>query len=300
MPFLLRHILRHKTHLQAIREAGCTALSKRFDKNPAPPRLPGPMIHSSIPPLAPSLIRDYLREVGANEFDYDKVLPAHLFPYWILPAALKSIAAAPYPIHKTLNGGCEIRLNQLIPADEPIVFSCQLEEIRETDRHITFVNRAHSGTASSPDALETVFYGILPKSDVDSPPNPEQPKKVIPEGIELLETISIPQGAGLRFSLLTGDFNPIHWLSPYAKIAGFSNTILQGFGTLAWVMEALNKTVTQGAPTRVEHLAVRFTRPLVLPAEIRLYHAPNGRIFVGNDIGERPYLVGNLTLRDKR
>lgn len=257
------------------------------------------MIYSSIPPLAPSLIRDYLREVGANEFDYDKVLPAHLFPYWVLPAALKSISRTPYPIHKTLNGGCEIRLNQLLPADEPIIFSCQLEEIRETERHITFVHRAHSGTASAPDALETIFYGILPKSNVDSPPNPERPKKVIPEGVELLETISIPQGAGLRFSLLTGDFNPIHWLSPYAKIAGFSNTILHGFGTLARVMETLNKRITHGDPARIEHLAVRFTRPLVLPAEIRIYRAVDGGIFVGTDIGQQPYLVGNLTLRDK-
>jgi hypothetical protein len=239
-----------------------------------------------------------LREVGANEFHYDNVLPAHLFPYWVLPAALKSIAAAPYPIHRTLNGGCEIRLNHLIPADETIVFSCQLEEIRETERHITFVHQAYSGTAALPNALETVFLGILPKSNADQPPDSSRPKKVIPEGVELLETLSIPSTAGLRFSLLTGDFNPIHWLSPYAKIAGFSNTILHGFGTLARVMEAFNQTITNGDPTQVEHFSVRFTRPLVLPAEIRIFRSQDGEIFVGNDIGQQPYLVGKLTLRD--
>src|SRR5690606_17014975 len=45
--------------------------------------------------------------------------------------------------------------------------------------------------------------------------------------------------AGLSFAELTGDFNPIHWSSGYARMVGFKSTILHGFGSFALAYEGL-------------------------------------------------------------
>ncbi|WP_373925031.1 MaoC/PaaZ C-terminal domain-containing protein [Duganella vulcania] len=66
-------------------------------------------------------------------------------------------------------------------------------------------------------------------------------------------------GDGLRFALLTGDFNPIHWCGPLARRSLFGGLVLHDFGSLARSIETL-------APGSYTELDVRFLRPVALPS----------------------------------
>jgi hypothetical protein len=101
----------------------------------------------------------------------------------------------------------------------------------------------------------------------------------------------IPDDAGLDFAKLTGDFNPLHWVGPYAKMAGFPNVILHGFSTMARAYEGLKREAVD-ADESIEVLDVKFTKPLVLPAEVGLFTDDDGGVFVGDAPGESSYMSG--------
>ena len=65
---------------------------------------------------------------------------------------------------------------------------------------------------------------------------------------------------GLRFALLTGDFNPIHWCGPLARRSVFRGMVLHGFGSFVRSYEVLTR---QGVP--FDEIDVRFVKPVPLP-----------------------------------
>ena len=98
--------------------------------------------------------------------------------------------------------------------------------------------------------------------------------------------------AGLDFALLTGDFNPIHWISPYAKMAGFKNTILHGFASMALSWEAIVRERLDGDVTRMKAMDVRFVRPQILPGEVSICIGDDGSVGLGAGPGERATMLG--------
>lgn len=103
--------------------------------------------------------------------------------------------------------------------------------------------------------------------------------------------------AGLDFAKLTGDFNPMHWVPAWARAFGFRNTILHGFGTMARAIEGMNRSLFAGDVDALREVHVRFTRPLVLPAQVGLYVSGN-ELYVGDAPGGPAYLTGNFVTRD--
>ena len=104
----------------------------------------------------------------------------------------------------------------------------------------------------------------------------------------------MPDSAGLDFAKLTGDFNPIHWLAPYARASGFRAVILHGFSTFARSIEALNRSRFAGDPSKLTVIDARFSRPLVLPARVGIYVTNDGGIWVGDAPGGGAYLEGRF------
>jgi acyl dehydratase len=264
--------------------------------------LPGPEIHATLPPRPRDLIRDYVRFCGGEPTRYKHTVPPHLWPQWGFPLAGKAIAKVPYPLHKILNGGCRVEVAAEIANDEPLEVSARLLSIDENERRAVLESEVVTGTAANPRAIVATMYAIVPlgarKSDKSGGKKPE-PERV-PLDAEELARWKIPSDAGLAFAMLTGDFNPVHWIPPYARAFGFRNTILHGFGSMAKAWEGLVRSRYGGSVTAIREFDVKFTKPLVLPAKVGLYlqatedQPSTDRFWLAVAPGASPYLSGTV------
>ncbi|MCE9579112.1 MAG: hypothetical protein K8W52_38675 [Deltaproteobacteria bacterium] len=283
--------LRHQ--LPVVASLGATALGALRPRHGAPPPTPGPELTRTLAPRSPELVRAYLRTVGGDPGAYRGVLPPHLFPQWGFPLAARTLAGVPYPLHRVLNGGCRLEIHAPLPADEPLHVRAQLMAIDDDGRRAVLQQRVTTGTASAPDALVATLFAIvpLPKAGAggDAPRAPKQVVRVPDDAAELAYW-RLGADAGLAFATVTGDINPVHWSRRYARASGFRGTILHGFATMARAIEGVIRTRLAGDAARLRVWDARFTRPLVLPAQVGLY-AQDGHAWVGDAPGGPAYLA---------
>lgn len=312
-----RHILHQGRSIVLLGEIALYAALDRF-RTPAAglPELPGPELNVELPPRPADLIRDYVRHVGGDPASYRKIVPPHLFPQWGFPLAARTLRGLPYPLLKVLNGGCRLEVRAALPAGEPLVVSARLESIDDNGRRAVLQQRIVTGTRSVPEAIIGDLYAIVPlgrgqsdEQETDKkaasgqiagqggkPRRDDKSSQRVPQDARELAYWKLPAQAGLAFAMLTGDFNPVHWVRPYARAFGFRSTILHGFSTMARTFEGLARGVLAGDPSKLELLDVRFTRPLVLPARVGLYVAQN-QVYVGDAPGGPAYLAGSFKTR---
>jgi hypothetical protein len=197
-----------------------------------------------------------------------------------------------------LNGGCRMVIHRTMPVDEPLEVSAQLVGIDDDGRRAIMHLRLMTGTRSAPDALEVDFQAVVRLKRGGSGEG-TRARPTVPEDAELLARWSLDGRAGLDFALLTGDFNPIHWVPMAAKAAGFGSTILHGFASMARSVEVLaarHPTVQGPSGLGLRAIEVRFVKPLVLPAEVGLYRQGQA-LSVGPAPGAEAFMVGHYALR---
>jgi acyl dehydratase len=298
-----KHILSQGPVLTSLGGTALAALRQRLGWG-APsvaPSLPGPAVSATVAPLPPDLVRDYVRHVGGDPSAYRGAVPAHLFPQWGFPPAAKTLRGLPYPLAKVLNGGCRLEVRGELPAGQPLLVSARLEEIDDDGRRAVLHQRVVTGTAATPELVIGHLYAIVPlggkPTDRSVGKRPERrPPARVPDDAEELAYWRIRDDAGLAFAMLTGDFNPVHWLPPYARAFGFQSPILHGFATMARAIEGLHRSLLADATRQIAAFDCRFTKPLALPARVGLY-VKGGEVFVGDAPGGAAYLTGSLTLR---
>jgi acyl dehydratase len=282
-----RH-LRHQ--LPVIASLGGTAIAAlRKTKRAAPAE----EIVQTIAPRPRELVRDYVRHVGGDPSAYKHTLPPHLFPQWGFPLAARTLAGLPYPVARVLNGGCRLEMRAPLPADKPLTVRARLLDIDDDGRRAVLRQQVITGTDETPDALIATLYAIVPLA---KGAEKKQPVRV-PDDARELAYWRIAPDAGAAFAALTGDVNPIHWLAPYARAAGFKNPILHGFATIARAFEGLVRARLAGDPRRLRTLDARLTRPLTLPAQVGLY-TRGGDLWVADAPGGPAYLAAAYTTED--
>lgn len=286
--------LRHVRHqLPVIAAIGRTAITAALQtKSSGPAGLPGPELTAKLPPRPPDLVRDFVRHVGGDPSAYRTTLPAHLFPQWTFPLAARTLEGSPYPIARVLNAGCRLELRRPIPTNEALNVRAQLAGVDDNGRRALLRQRLVTGTLSAPDALVADLFALVPLKSGEKSEKREPPR--VPVDARELAFWRLPADAGLSFAALTGDFNPVHWLRPWAKAFGFRSTILHGFATLSRTIETLNRSVFAGRVDRLATIDVKFTRPLPLPAKVGLY-LEGHTVFVGDAPGGAAYLTGSFT-----
>jgi acyl dehydratase len=302
-----RHILRQGPVLGALGRTAFLALKQRVSSAPPPPAAtPGPDVYKARPPLPRTLIDDYVRHLGGDPRAYKGEVPPHLFPQWCMPALARTLEGLPYPLLRVVNGGCRVRVQGRIADGEPLEVRARLQDIDDDGKRAVLHQHVTTGTRSAPDALAIDFYAIVPLANrggngsrVTGEPVPAPVKKErarVPEQAREIQRTRLRADAGLAFAKLTGDFNPIHWLPPYARASGFPNVILHGFGSLSLCWEALNKNLFGGSVHAIEVFDVKLARPLVLPHEVGVY-VLGGEMFVGDAPGGPAYLTGTFNAR---
>jgi acyl dehydratase len=298
-----RHVLQQGPVLRALVE---TAMAASRPRPSTPPPLPGPVVHGTVPPRPRQLVEDYVRHLGGDPAWYRNTVPAHLFPQWGFPLLARTLRSIPYDLRKVLNGGCRIEMHQALPASEPLELDAVLESIDDNGSRAVIQNHLVTGTRSTPRAIDAWMYAVCPlKKGGDAKSNGKggKEKPRVPDDAREIGWWSIEPRDAVDFAVLTGDFNPVHWLPPYARAAGFRSTILHGFATLGRAIEGLNRNRFLGDVSRLATIDVKFVRPLVLPAEVGLYVRDPGRsspaeLFVGAGPGGAAYLTGTFTERE--
>lgn len=295
-----RHVLRQGPMLAMLGKTAARALAQRVKTAPASQVvIPGPEFRRDFAPLPDDLLDQYVAHVGGDPRAYRGVVPPHFFPQWAMPVAADALADLPYPILRVLNAGCRMQVNQLLPRNEPLHVRAQLAHIDDDGKRALITTRVVTSTDSAPDALITEIYAFVPLSskngggDGKSAKLAKAEKPRVPEGAHEIAFFKLGPDAGLSFAKLTGDFNPIHWVAPYARASGFRNVILHGFGTFARACESLNRGLLGGDVRKLKLLEAKFTRPLVLPHAVGVY-VRQREVYVGDGIQGPAYMTGHF------
>ena len=303
MPVSTKHVLQQGQVIKTL--AGVAWAALRQGKNTSGSvQTPGEELIGTVDPLPAGLVRDYVRHVGGDPSAYKGLVPPHLFPQWAFPLASRTLVGVPYPMFKVLNGGCRLQINRQLPAGVPLRARARLEGIDDNGRRAVLHQRVITGTDEHPNALTADLYAIVVHDEATrkkngiAGPSPKKEKARVPDGADAEEIArwKLRADAGLDFAKLTGDFNPVHWVRPYAKAFGFRNTILHGFSTMARTIESLQRSVFAGSIHALKSIDVQFTEPLVLPHAVGVYlgesTAAGQKVFVGDAPGGPAYLVG--------
>ena len=304
MPVSSRHVFEQGPMLAALGRTAARALAQKVGSKRPPngASLPSWPVEIERTADAPSseLVAAYVRHVGGDARAYKGKVPPHFFPHWVMPVAADVLSGLPYPVTKILNAGCRLQVNAPIPLGERLVVGAALVNVEEDGRRALITQRVFTGPASTPQALEVEIRAIVPlgrgggdkKRDAGDKPR-------VPLAAREIQRSRLSSDAGLSFAKLTGDFNPIHWVPPAARAAGFRNVILHGYGTFARAFEALARGLFSGDPARLKVLDARFTRPLVLPHDVGFYVSGGlpGEVFVGDALGGPLYMSGRFETR---
>jgi acyl dehydratase len=193
-----------------------------------------------------------------------------------------------------MNAGCRIEQRAPLPAGEPLLVRARVEHVDDDGRRAIVTTRIVTGTAVAGEVVVADLHAFVPLRRQEGPRR-DKARATVPASAREIAFLRIGEGAGLDFAKLTGDFNPIHWLAPYARAAGFRACILHGFSTLARAIEALDRARFAGDPARLATIDARFTRPLVLPARAGVYVTNDGGLWVGDAPGGGAYLEARFT-----
>ncbi|MBI4511743.1 MAG: hypothetical protein HY698_19070 [Deltaproteobacteria bacterium] len=300
----VKHVLSQGPVIRALGEVALSSILQGH-RNGAPSKplaTPGPEIRAVLPPRPADLIRDYLRHVGGDPSAYRGVVPPHLFPQWGFGLAAKTLRGIPYPLAKVMNGGCRLEVKSPLPMGEPLHVTARLEGIDDNGKRAILHQKVVTGTSKVPEAIVAHLYAYVPlsreKNGAGKAEKKEKQRPRVPHDVRELAYWKIPANAGWEFAKLTGDFNPVHWVPPYARALGFRHCILHGFSTMARAVEGLNRNLRSGATQWLDFIDVKFSKPLILPARVGLYVKDN-RIFVGDAPGGGACLEGTFAARQQ-
>ena len=209
-----------------------------------------------IPPPAASLVNRYIEWCGAHG-RYSKELPPHMVSQWGLPLVSKLLLQLPYQLTSVINQGVTLRVNGPLPRGVKLHVQASLESVEEAAGRARVVVAIRTGTEQQANLVEALLHMSFmlpgkrpPKSEQARPPEPQW---------QVVGHWQADARDGLRFALLTGDFNPIHWCSPLARRSVFKGTVLHGFGSLVRSYETLK-------PGVFGEIDVRFVKPVPLPS----------------------------------
>ncbi|MRW90522.1 hypothetical protein GJ699_11040 [Duganella sp. FT80W] len=203
------------------------------------------------------LIEQYLAWAGAARC-YEGELPPHMVSQWSLPLVGELLLRLPYKLTSVINQGVGLRINGPLPRDTPLRIAATLDRIEHTPGRIKVVVVVDTGTEQQPQLVQAQLHMSFLQP---GPRPPRAPKEHAAEpSWNTAGLWHADRNDGLRFALLTGDFNPIHWCGPLARGSVFRGLVLHGFGSFVRSYEVL---VQHGV--RFSEIDVRFVKPVPLP-----------------------------------
>lgn len=248
-----------KLHWPNIRSMGWAALR---NANPVtrPKALPALPLHmeSRVDALPNGLIDDYAAWAGAPASRYASTVPLHLCSQWAMPMLAELGRNAPYNLLSLLNQGLRMQVHSATPRNEALHLVGTLMDVTEEPDRVRIHTRIEAFSVDGQPRVTLDSYSTVPRGRPQK--KAAQPKRKEPE-FTTVGHWNASEDDGLRFAMLTGDFNPIHTLKAVGKRTRFKGCILHGFGQLARSLEALHN-----GGHFFSDLDVRWIKPLPLPS----------------------------------
>lgn len=212
-------------------------------------------------PRAP-LIESYLQWAHVPESQRSTAqVPAHMFSQWSVPLAMRVLMHNEYGLGNLVNLGCDIRINGSLLPGEKLLLSGELVSVNETPARTALSVRVVTRTRRNDRAIEALIHCMLPKQPL---PEPTPEKAGAERQWETAGAWAVDGYDGLRFALLTGDFNPVHWADSVARHSPFKQKVLHGFASLSLSWAALQSR--EPADREIQRISARFARPVPLPS----------------------------------
>jgi MaoC like domain len=207
---------------------------------------------------APSdeLVNHYIQWSGAPLSKYSNTIPAHMVSQWGLSFATRLLLQTAYPLSQVINQGVSLKIYGDIPRNEKLLIQAKIATVDERNGLARLSVQIITGTITQPELVETVLHMAFML------PHFKKSKRTESRDDKIWQAVgewSATADDGFKFALLTGDFNPIHWIGPLAKMSSFGQKVLHGFGMFARSFELL--------PEPVQQIDVRFLKPVKLPSE---------------------------------
>lgn len=226
-----------------------------------------PIISERIPSPSAELVKSYARWAGVTDDRYSKELPPHMFTQFALPICSKQIEMTRYNIGGIINQGCGMTIYNTIPIGAELSINCEIVSITEENGRARVHQRLAIAPSQGEKAVDVDFYTafIIGKSQKKGRREEEKPK------FESIGSWDATSNDGFEFGVLTGDLNPIHWISPVAKMSPFKGKVLHGFGMFVRTFELIQRQRTNN----IKKIDVRFISPVKLPSngnEVWLSH----------------------------
>ncbi|MBV6494567.1 MAG: hypothetical protein LDLANPLL_02600 [Turneriella sp.] len=268
---------------------GRAALTGLFPKNEATieTEIFSKEVVTEINPPSAKLVAAYVKSCGGDAADYKDTIPFHLFPQWGFPPLMQTLADLPFSLTRIMNGGCTVRMGKSLVRDGKLTTIARLASVDKNERRIILNQEleTHDRHANVIFVTQTAIVPLKSEKKANgNKPKKREPVLVSEESYEVASFYA-HETSGLEYAFYSGDFNPIHWLLPYAKLSGFKRPILHGFAQLGRVYEGLRKNIYCGKIDPLSEISIRFERPLVLPQACRVFLTEKGEFFIGQAKG---------------
>jgi acyl dehydratase len=199
------------------------------------------------------------------------LVPHTYFATWGLAELAKSLVHARLPLNfaRVIQAGSRVRIHRMQRVSEPSRFSATVETVVRTGKRVRIEQQLTTMTLDGVPLATHTLALVLPDRDAGSFQGNKP--ETVPLDSRSISTFSLSPSTSWRYARLSGDFNPMHWFSPFAKLIGFDAPIAHGFHLMARTCHAAIEHLAQGNAQRLRKIDISFRKPIPLPTLLHLY-----------------------------
>jgi acyl dehydratase len=215
------------------------------------------------------------------------------YPFTLtFPVVMKLMVSKGFPFAAVGSVHAENVIEQLRPISvtEPLDIRVHAEDLREHRKGLLVDVITEISVGREQVWRQTSTFLHQQRTSLSGTPKPQPEPEAIPA--VPTSTLRVDQRTIDRYAAVSGDRNPIHVSTLGAKAFGFPRTIAHGM----WSAAAALRAVEGRVPGTVTY-AVRFGKPVLLPATVNLYaqHVADGwDLTLRHPAKQYPYLSATL------
>ncbi|MDH4225020.1 MAG: hypothetical protein OEW12_05195 [Deltaproteobacteria bacterium] len=236
-------------------------------------------------------LENFLTLTGAKGLDFLPMIYPQVmgFP---LTMSLLHHPRFPIAIFDSLQIRNHLLQHRPIGLGEPLEFSLEVNRHRRLEKGVEFdfYTRVKASGDLAWEGVTTFYYRGKYKGKDDPSGYGAAPGAEPPGGKGEEMEWKVPDGGGLRFARLLGNYHPVHWWRMYARFFGFKAPFHHPAMVIEMAMAHLPAELSG-----CQRLDTWIKGPIYYGSQVRLTHAetPRGRVFaLFPDGGTRPAIVG--------